>query len=72
MQAKLLFLFVLVACSIVACTEGAPPIGQAPMGRKREFEKFQRDTAGICRACMQLNSHGLEEEGMKEMPGYNR
>lgn len=37
-----------------------------------QFEKFQRDTAGICRACMQLNCQGLEDEEMKEIPGYNR
>ena len=37
MQAKLLLLFVLVAGSIVAYTEGyGQSVGQAPIGRKRE------------------------------------
>ena len=37
MQAKLLILLLLVAGSFVACTDGyGGPVGQAPMGRKRE------------------------------------
>ena len=37
MQAKLLLLFVLVAGSIVAYTEGYGwPVGNAPIGKKRE------------------------------------
>ena len=37
MQAKLLILFVLVAGSIVASTEGfGKPVGQGPIGKKRE------------------------------------
>jgi len=62
MQAKYCLLFVLLIGSIIASTDGFVP-SQRPAGRKREFEKIQRD---LCRAAMQVQCCDLaEDEGMK-------
>jgi len=61
MEAKYCLLFVLLIGSIIASTDGFVPTG-GPAGRKREFEKIQRD---LCRAAMQIQCCDLEDEGMK-------